>query len=70
MSKEGSCLSKKAGEIENTLLSRDIDRLAQLAVSPLGLVSDEVREGKICRHCHDVGHFYRSQKSLIISRSI
>jgi len=36
-------LVKKSGEIENALLARDGDKLAQLAVSPLGLLSDEIR---------------------------
>ena len=41
-SKEDTSLVKKSSEIEDALLIRDGDKLAQLAVSPLGLLSDEV----------------------------
>jgi len=43
VSREGTSLVKKSTEIESALASGDRDRLAQLAVSPLGLLSDEIR---------------------------
>ena len=36
----------KSVEIETALMDRDRDRLAQLAVSSLGLLSDEVNGGQ------------------------
>ncbi|XP_023322266.1 TBC1 domain family member 20 [Eurytemora carolleeae] len=42
-SKDESSSVRKSDEIEKALLSRDIDKLGQLAVSPLGLLSDEMR---------------------------
>lgn len=42
-SRDGTSLVKKSSEIESALASGDRDRLAQLAVSPLGLLTDEIR---------------------------
>ncbi len=46
-SKDESSSVRKSDEIEKALLSRDIDKLGQLAVSPLGLLSDEVQSLKL-----------------------